>query len=271
MALVGGLVTAGLLEVAGVNPLTFVPEDLTVEQRNWFRLSLLANNLLLFGGTGLLALLLVFWRAWARAAGLTTRPEWPGTGWAVAFFILSVPLVAYLAYLNLQLELPSWAVRNEAQTNRLLSGILTMETPGEFALAVLTVSVTPALSEELLLRGVVQGRLLMPWLRSHHLAIWIAATLFSGMHLEFAGFFPRLALGVGLGYAFYWSRSLWVPIILHFCFNATQVLVTYQQGEFVPDTEVGALPPWWGVLLAGALAALVWWKAEKAALTQDAR
>ncbi|MEL7162093.1 MAG: CPBP family intramembrane glutamic endopeptidase [Bacteroidota bacterium] len=265
MLLLGSLVTALLLEVAGVDPLSFVPEELTVGQRNWFRLSLLANNLLLFGGTALVALVLVFRREWPLAAGLATRPRLPASWWALGFFVLSVPVVAYLAFLNLQLELPAWAMRNEAQTNRLLGGILTMDTPGELFLALLTVGVTPALGEELLLRGVLQGRILTPWLRNHHLAIWTAAAVFSGMHLEFAGFLPRLGLGLSLGYAYYWSRSLWVPVVLHFLFNATQVLVTYRKGEFVPDTEVGELPPWWLLAVALVLGILAWWRAEQEA------
>ena len=44
------------------------------------------------------------------------------------------------------------------------------------------------------------------WTKNVHLGIWITAILFSALHLQFYGFLPRLALGLGFGYLFYWSK-----------------------------------------------------------------
>jgi membrane protease YdiL (CAAX protease family) len=38
---------------------------------------------------------------------------------------------------------------------------------------------------------------------------------------------PRFVLGVLLGYLFYWSNSLWLPILAHFVNNAQAVIFSY--------------------------------------------
>jgi hypothetical protein len=47
---------------------------------------------------------------------------------------------------------------------------------------------------------------------------------------------PRFALGVLLGYLFYWSNSLWLPILAHFVNNAQAVIFSYPL--FKVDSEV---------------------------------
>ena len=37
---------------------------------------------------------------------------------------------------------------------------------------------------------------------------------------HFSGMIPRFILGILLGYMFYWSGSLWLPILAHFVNNA---------------------------------------------------
>jgi len=54
-----------------------------------------------------------------------------------------------------------------------------------------------------------------------------------------------MVLGVLLGYAYYWTQSLWVPIGLHLLFNGIQVIAVYVTGEFNPEAELAETPPWW--------------------------
>lgn len=233
------------------------------QSRQGLRAYLLLSNLVPFAGTAVLALLFVFRKSWLAAASLTTSPLTPAFAWSAAFFIAALPFVGWLAYLNLQLELPSWMQANEDNTDALLTAILNMESIPEFLLAFLTIGVTPAIGEELLLRGVVQRRIFQPWFGNHHAAIWLAATLFSAMHIEFGGFAPRLLLGLLLGYAYHWSRSLWVPIILHLLFNGFQVLVAYLSGEFDPTAEVTDVPPAWLGIISLLVVLAIGWRAEK--------
>ena len=87
-------------------------------------------------------------------------------------------------------------------------------------------AVVPAIGEEFLFRGIMQ-RSLIDFNINPHTAILITAIVFSAMHMQFFGFFPRFFLGVLLGYLYYWSGSIWVPIIGHFFQNASSVILIY--------------------------------------------
>ncbi|TXF91723.1 CPBP family intramembrane metalloprotease [Neolewinella aurantiaca] len=256
VAIVGsGLSSAGLINLADI-----AGQTATGTGRQWLRFYLLLSNLLPFAGTAVLALIFVYRKQWWPAAGLATSPPKTSVAVTTFFFVCALPFVGWLAYLNLQVPLPEWMQRNEDNTDLLLKGILDMPAVPEFILTFITVAVTPAVGEELLLRGVVQRRILQPWFGSPHAAIWLAAILFSAMHLEFAGFAPRLLLGVLLGYAYYWSRSLWVPVGLHLLFNGIQVVVAYVSGDFNPDAALSETPPWWlGVGSLIVVSYIGWW------------
>ncbi|WP_157976181.1 CPBP family intramembrane glutamic endopeptidase [Lewinella sp. IMCC34191] len=223
-------------------------------ERMELRLILLINNLGTWGIPAILALWLTFRAKWTAAAGLV-RPRRPKLiGNSILVFLFGIPLVALAAYLNLQLDLPEWMVQSEDEGNALLANVLRIESGKELLVALLTVAVVPAVAEELMFRGLLQGQLLRR-VMSETAAIWAAAAIFSAIHLEFAGFFPRLLLGALLGYSYRWTGSLWLPLLLHFLFNGLQVINTYVAGEFVPDTEMDARL---GTLLAaGAISLLI--------------
>lgn len=259
LLLAGSGLSAAIISSLGFSPFS----SLNLPERQWFRLALLLNNLVTFSVSAILAFWWVYRQNWTSAAGFTLQAREKSIPFGLSFFLLSLPLVAWLAWINLQAPLPEWAVRSEEQTNQFMRSILTMENIPELLMALLTAAVTPALGEELLMRGLLQRRVLTPMFGNHHVAIWVAAFAFSFMHFEFAGFLPRLILGVTLGYAYHWSRSIWVPIILHFLFNGLQVMVAYFSGGFTPDTEMDIIPPWWLALASLAAIICIAWKAEQ--------
>lgn len=245
---------------AGLTFEASVLNEATPNQRQWLRLSLMINNLFSYAGTAILAFWLVFRKDWPAAAGFHKLRSPKSALFSLVLFFAAVPLVIYIAWVNLQVPLPDWAVQDEAFTNLLIGTILKIENPGEFLLALTTMAITPAIGEELLYRGVIQRGILGAFFKNRHLTIWIAAAIFSGAHFEFAGFLPRLVLGAALGYAYYWSKSIWMPIFLHFLFNGTQVVSTYLTGEYRPDTEMEFVPGLWiGAIGLIGTATMLWY------------
>ncbi|MGB3801158.1 MAG: CPBP family intramembrane glutamic endopeptidase [Lewinella sp.] len=237
------------LDLSGAEGPMASPDD-----RMELRLILLINNLGTWGIPAILALWLSFGPKWTAAAGLV-RPRHPSLiGNSILIFLFGIPLVALAAYLNLQLDLPEWMVQSEEQSNAVLASVLRIESEMELVVALLTVAVIPAVAEELMFRGLLQGQLLRR-IMSETAAIWAAAAIFSAIHLEFAGFFPRLLLGALLGYSYRWTGSLLIPLVLHFLFNGLQVVNTYVAGEFVPDTEMDA--QFGTLVIAGAISLLI--------------
>ena len=154
----------------------------------------------------------------------------------VAIMLFSMPLVNVLAIWNEALHLPSflqplenWMRQAESDAMRMTQAFLVMNTPLDLLINLLIIAVIPALGEELLFRGLIQ-KLVYKWKSNIHLSIWLTAFLFSAVHMQFLGFFPRMLLGALLGYMLVWTGSLWLPIMAHFTTNAIAVLMTYFSG-----------------------------------------
>jgi membrane protease YdiL (CAAX protease family) len=131
------------------------------------------------------------------------------------------------AFLN---DLEKWMRQQEDQLATLTQRFLYMPSAVDLAINLLMIALIPAIGEELLFRGCLQpifGRLA----KNAHVGIWLAAIVFSAIHLQFYGFIPRMLLGALFGYLYYYGNSLWYPILGHFLNNGSAVVAVfiYQQ------------------------------------------
>ncbi len=99
--------------------------------------------------------------------------------------------------------------------------------PWEFVLVVFTVAVVPALSEELLFRGLVQSSL--EEATGGIKAAIIAGVIFGAYHLNPFSIVPLAALGIYFGFIVYRSRSIVVAIAAHFFNNFVACVAIYLQ------------------------------------------
>ena len=145
----------------------------------------------------------------------------------------------------------TWARAKEEQLRELTLFITRFDSLGGLLLGLIVIAVLPAVGEELLFRGVGQ-RKLYELFGNPHAAIWTAALLFSAIHFQFYGFFPRLLLGALFGYIYYWSGNLWYAIAAHFVNNAFLLIMLYlrQQGSIDFDVESSEAAPWSVVILS---------------------
>jgi membrane protease YdiL (CAAX protease family) len=212
-----------------INSLMKTSEDysFTLGERQAIRWFNLVAHLVAFTGTALLIGYLA--REGQSVKSFLQLDKGAGsrvTGLAIIAILLGLPAIQLVNWLNSLIELPGSLQLMEDSQNGLLAAVLQMETPLEFVVGLLVAAVVPALGEELLFRGVLQKQ--FQKLVGHpHGGIWLTAVVFSAIHLQFAGFFPRMLLGAFLGYALWWSGSLWLPIIIHFFFNGFQVVGAY--------------------------------------------
>jgi|TARA_B100000959_G_scaffold40721_1_gene40438 membrane protease YdiL (CAAX protease family) len=156
----------------------------------------------------------------------------------VAIMLLIHPFIAYLLQWNQNLVLPEfleglqiWIEASELKAKQITEAFLEMSSMGDLLVNLILIALIPAIGEELLFRGVFQ-QLFAKWTGKVHLAIFISAFLFSAIHIQFFGFLPRFVLGIILGYMFYWSKNLWLPILAHFTNNAMAIIFIY---PFVAD------------------------------------
>lgn len=124
-----------------------------------------------------------------------------------------------------------------------ISGELPMplNSVGMLILAIFAVALIPAICEEFLYRGLV-----LNGLRKY--GVWVSvltsALLFSLMHMNLQQLPYTFILGIIFGLVVYYTRNIWLSIIMHFLNNATAILIMY----FASSTSTEFV--WWHILVA---------------------
>lgn len=87
-----------------------------------------------------------------------------------------------------------------------------------------------------------------------HLCVWSVAVFFSLLHFQFFGFVPRMMLGALFGYAYWFSRSIWLAAFMHAFNNSWVVFFSWLEAR-------GALNPEFDINLIGTQASGQLWAA----------
>lgn len=225
-------------------------QELTENQRIILRIGLICNHAFTFLISGLLFCYIFMRSHISEHLKLNTRVSFLSLG-AWGFVILaSYPLIAQLTEWNNALPLPEWLSSSQGDAFALLSQTLKMDGWIELLISILLVGFFAAIGEELIFRGIVQNELFNSW-KNHHSAILVSSLIFGGFHLQFERIIPLAFLGAILGYSYHYTKSLSVPIILHFANNTFQVLSIYfitRKGEMPKVDEIPDLP--WPFVMA---------------------
>lgn len=107
-----------------------------------------------------------------------------------------------------------------------VAAMITMKSFKDYLIALLVIAIAPAIFEETLFRGGLQ-RILTGWTKSPWFSIILTAIFFSLVHISYFGFLSRFALGMLLGFIFYYSGNIWLNILLHFLNNGAAVTQLY--------------------------------------------
>ena len=203
---------------------------------------------------------------------LNNQMSFVGIGLALLIFMLAIPISSEMMRWNNSLDFGSFdkQIRDlEGQAKVIVDLITQMDNFGEMLIVLFVIAVIPAFVEEYLFRGLVQNEFLR-WLKNPHIVVWLTAAIFSAVHFQFLGFFPRLFLGVLLGYLYVWSGNIIYPMIGHFCNNGLQVLILYLYqrsiiGEELTKEDYPVPLPM--LVAATLLLLLVLWYAKKTYLS----
>lgn len=140
------------------------------------------------------------------------------------------PVLNLTGYLNNLISLPSflepvenWMREQEDKMEAITSLLLEDNSAMTFAINILVIAIAAGIAEEFFFRGALQ-RIIFDWIQKPHTAIWVTAIIFSAIHMQFYGFLPRLLLGAFFGYLVYWSKSIWLPVFIHFLNNSIAVI-----------------------------------------------
>jgi len=190
---------------------------------------------------------------------LKVKPDWKAFVFVVLMMIIAIPAINLLADLNQRISFPAFMSdieeqlkMREKQAAIQTEKMLFARTLGGLLLNIFLIAIIPALSEEFFFRATLQR--IISDAKGVILAIWVAAFIFSAIHMQFYGFVPRLLLGAFFGYLLVWSGSIWLPVIAHFVNNALAVVFHYlsDKGFQVIDIDIiGTGNTWWLGLVCG--------------------
>jgi membrane protease YdiL (CAAX protease family) len=160
--------------------------------------------------------------------------------WSILIMIILLPFTQLVGELNQRIVFPGgmkeWMQSQEKSAEQTVKALLSAQSLNDLLLNLFFVAVLAGVGEELLFRGLIQRILVRKYGR--WTGIVIAAILFSAMHMQFYGFFPRFLLGVVLGILFAYSGSLWVAILAHFFYDAMLIMAAYVNPDLLEAESV---------------------------------
>jgi membrane protease YdiL (CAAX protease family) len=167
-------------------------------------------------------------------------------GIVLLFLFAFSPVMQLVGEWNASMSLPEslravevWMRAQEDSMAELTAKVVMVDSVPLLLLNVLVMAIFPAIAEEFFFRGSLM-HIIQRMVRNPHTSIWITAVIFSAIHLQFYGFFPRLLLGALFGYMMLWSGNIWVPIVGHFINNASVTILAFyyvKQGKTYADLQ----------------------------------
>lgn len=209
-------------------------ENSTLAERNQVRTFLFLNHAFMFALPCFAYAIFRYRSAAFEALHLNKMPHLNNILYSTIIILVAFPFVMLLMWINQQVPLSQAMIDMEKTAAEMTKNLLILDSGWELVITLLVVAVTPAIGEELMFRGVLQP-IFEKIFKNGHVAVWVAAILFSAIHFQMQGFLPRMFLGAILGYCYLWTRNLWVPMFAHFVFNGSQVIAAYV-GEMEMET-----------------------------------
>lgn len=170
----------------------------------------------------------------------------------IALVFLSSPFISWIDY-----GLSLLGIKVDGSTGFSLDGFW------QVLLAVVMMALLPAVTEELIYRGMILNglRSLGKWP-----GILLSATAFCLMHTNIPQFPYTFLLGILLGLVMYETKSLWLTMSMHFANNLIVILSMAIFGSSDIKTEATSTPIWLAILMfLGAILVvwLVWFLTKK--------
>jgi membrane protease YdiL (CAAX protease family) len=228
--ILGGLVTFSIVAAALNTPFSDIQSVLLRPENT--SLTQIANAFASIIGFGVPALVVAYFTKGSFASNLGFKPitneKQVGIVILLAFtgLILSGALGDLTDKITFSNSIRTWATNLEAQYKKALMAMTQMRSIGDLILAIVAIAVVPAIVEELYFRATLQ-KIIIDWSGKPLLAIVITAILFSAFHFSYFGFLSRMSLGIVLGLIYYYTKTIWLPILMHFVNNAIGVSALY--------------------------------------------
>ncbi|MFD1769261.1 CPBP family intramembrane glutamic endopeptidase [Sphingobacterium suaedae] len=159
--------------------------------------------------------------------------DWKTYVFGIVFLVAFSPCMSIISDWNMQMTFPegmrgveNWMREQEDMMAHLTAQTVMVNDVGRLLANVLVIGILPAVSEEFFFRGALQ-QIFARVLKHEQFSIWIVAIIFSAIHFQFYGFFPRMLLGVFFGYLVVWTGNIWTAVFAHFVNNTSVTILAF--------------------------------------------
>lgn len=258
-----GMILGALISFSIVSAILHIPfseMQKVIMQPEYASMAQFANalaSIIAFGLPSIVLAILVKGN-WMANMGFLPMKSYQSAGIVILIALIGLVLSGALGSLTEKIPIPSdfknWAEGLEAQYKKAMLSMTHMSSLKDLAFALLAVAIIPSIIEEVYFRGTLQ-KIVLDLTGKPYAAIILTAIFFSAIHFSFYGFLSRMALGMVLGYVYHYSKTIWLPVLLHFLNNGIAVVILYSIRHNPANVEKmmdDNLPIYWGVLaLAG--------------------
>ena len=236
------LLVEAVMFIAASALITIASKLLALPERPQMMVMLAIQGFVLFVASPLITARLITTQP-LKYLSLTTLPTFKQIVWVTIAMLVMTPALNLVVSWNEAMHLPEfmsgieeWMRANEDSAMEATKKLLSINTVGALIATVFLVGALTGVGEELTFRGILQN-LVTEKSNNQHIAIWVTAVIFSAIHFQFFGFFPRMLLGAFFGYLLVWSRSIWLPIYAHFLNNSMAVVAAYMLNKNLTTDE----------------------------------
>jgi membrane protease YdiL (CAAX protease family) len=152
--------------------------------------------------------------------------------WVLVPLVMLGAIILFLFINSLfqQINLGSNVKDIQEKHDSMVKAFLNMQTTGDFIKAFAIMAILPAISEEMVFRGILMR---LVHRRSHRIGIAIAVSslIFAIVHYDPAGLVAIFCAAILLGGIYYLTGSLWLSILAHLLNNGLQIILIYIGGQ----------------------------------------
>jgi uncharacterized protein len=159
----------------------------------------------------------------------------------LVLMLLTYPIAGLSGALMNQLDWPSWITDLDDKNMGLLKQLMAMDHFYDFIINLFVVAILPGIGEEMLFRGVLQNEL-QKSLTNRYLPLILSAFIFAAFHLEPTGLITKFLIGCVLGYAYYITKNIFYPMLIHALNNGMQIGIIYFT-HAMDDIDIKMPPP----------------------------
>ncbi len=262
---IAGLILAGIIQFGFVLTMTDMKTLLSGDSKKLMAAMALPENInkaRCMQMFGTLAMMFIPAFAFAKIVsnqslnylGITSKINIQQIGLVIVIALAALALSGGLGELNKLIPIPhKWELKFKAMEDDYAEQVMilgNMKTFGDYIISLIMIAILPAVFEEFLFRGAMQN-LFTNWFKQHHIAIIFTAFCFSILHFSYYGFLPRMALGMILGYIYFYGKSIWLNVLMHFINNGIAITAMYvatSKGQSAKDVMDESYPLWIGAV-----------------------